>query len=158
MSTLDKYKKKQKTWKWCNKHFGNTLAIWYGVAYPLSYLVAAFLPIVGFIFHLLVLCSAVAGGIVVMSYADNTEYGLMLEKKIAAMENVTPRSVEVLEDSIEYYKENPTGFKDAKSTKSLVRELIKVKKCAKIALEEKKQAEKEAEKQEEKEEDFTLYM
>jgi hypothetical protein len=158
MKTVDKYKKKLKVWKWCKKHFGNTLAIFYGVTYPLSYLIAAFAPILGFSLHMISLCSALFGGIFFMAYADNTNHGLMLEKKVAAMENVTPRSVEVLENSIEYYKENPTQFKDKKSTKNLIRELIKIKKCAKIALEEKKQAEKEAEKQEDKEEDFTLDM
>ena len=68
-----------------------------------------------------------------------------MEKKVAAMENVTPRSVQILEESIEYYKENPTKFKDAKSTKNLVRELIQVKKCAKKALEEQQEEEKNEE-------------
>ena len=149
MKTVDKYKNKLKTWKWFNKYFGNTLAIFYGVTYPLSCLIAAFAPILGFSPHMISLCSALFGGIFFMAYADNTNHGLMLEKKVAAMENVTPRSVEVLEDSIEYYKENPTQFKDKKTTRNLVRELIKIKKCAKIALEEQQEEEKELENEEE---------
>ena len=47
--------------------------------------------------------------------------------------------------AIEFYKENPTQFKDAKSTKNLVKELIKVKKCAKKALEEQEEQEKNEE-------------
>lgn len=153
MKTLDKYKKKLKIWKWCNKNLGNAILIVYIPTFILSFLIGLFAPILGLIIRIFSLSTVAVGGIVDIEYAENTDYGLMLEKKIAAMENVTEKSVEVLEDSIEYYKENPTKFIDAKTTKSLVRELIEIKKCAKIALKEKKE-EQEAKK--ELEEDFAL--
>ena len=145
MKTLDKYKKKLKIWKWCNKHFGNAMLAFYVTTLVASFVIWPFAPFVGFITHIVSLSSIVVGGIFHIAYGVNTEYGIMLEKKVSAMENATPRSVQILEESIEFYKENPTQFKDAKSTKNLVKELIKVKKCAKKALEEQEEQEKNEE-------------
>ena len=139
MKAVEKYKKKLKRWEWCNKHLGTLILCVY---FPLLILNTVFLPIAP-LFAISCLISGffvvLIGGSVKLFYADDTNVELLLKKQIAAMETVTEEKIEVLERSINNFKANPTMVKDKKTTKRLIKELIKIKASAEISLKEKKE-------------------
>ena len=82
-----------------------------------------------------------AGGFVNILYAEDENVKLLYEKQISSMETVTEEKLEVLQKSIDKFIQNPTMVKDKKTTKSLVKELIKIHKKAEIALQEQQKEE-----------------
>ena len=137
MKEIDKVKKKLKRWEWLNKHLGTcilsvylpliTLYLFFG---PINFVVATASLIGAFV-------SMVVGGCVKTFYADDTNIKILLEKKIATMEDVTEEKIKVLTKSIENFKENKVMVKDKQTTKRLVKELMKIKACAEKSLNEK---------------------
>ena len=151
MKQIDKVKKKLKRWEWLNKHLGNTIL---AVYLPLITLYILFSPI-NFIVSFVCLClsflTLTIGGLFYFSYAEDTNFKILYEKQIAAMESVTEEKLNVLSKSIENFKENNIIVGDKQNTKRLIKELIVVYKSSEKAFKEKQNIENE-----EKEDTFKL--
>ena len=130
MKEINKVKAKLKRWNWLNKHLGTVVLSAY-IPLILGNMFFYFInPPLAIAFLGLAFVTITTGGFVKICYADEENYKILYEKQIAAMETVTEEKLEVLEKSIENYKQNPTMVKDKKTTKSLVKELIKIHKSA----------------------------
>lgn len=120
-----------------NKHLWKVLL---GVYFPTitAYLfLTPFCPVVGLSGLLIAFFTVTIGGFTQIYYAEETEFKLLYEKQIAAMEDVTKEKVEVYKKTIEHYKANPTAVKDETTTRKLVSELMKISQSAEKALKEK---------------------
>ena len=144
MKEINKCKRQLKRWEWLNKHLGTCLLavhipfiMLYLFLGPINFVAAS--ACFGVAFVTLVTC-----GYVKICYADDTNVKILLEKKIAAMEDVTEEKLEVLAKSIENFKENNVVVKDEQTTKSLIKELTSIHKSAKKALKEKQNEEEKA--------------
>ena len=139
MRTIEKRKKKLKRWKWLNKHLGTIILTIYFPLLIANYILLTFVPFLAVGLLCTAFLSVVIGGCIKLGYADDENVRVTLEQEINAMETANESELEVLDRTIHKYEQNPTLFKDKKSTKRLIKELIKVRKSVEIALEEQKE-------------------
>lgn len=141
MKEVEKLKKKLKRTKWLHENMNKMIL---GMYLPFAILNALLLPFLPWVAMgcMCVGCLSVVilGPIYLWRYYDS-EYLHLIARRLAAAETANEENVEILSKSIEKYKDNPTMFIDKKHTKSLIKDLIKVKSSAQKALKEQKQEE-----------------
>lgn len=141
MKEVERLKLKLKRTKWLHENMNKLIL---GIYTPLAIFDAIFFPIFPWLATtmLAIGCSImfVLGPIYFLRYED-TEYLHLVERQLAAAETVNEEKLEVLSRTIDKYKDNPTIVKDKKTTKSLIKDLIKIKASAQKALEDQNQEE-----------------
>jgi len=137
MKEVEKLDKKIKRTKWLNKHFNKIIL---GVGLPSTFLgqfLLPFSPLLGLCFTLISFFTySICGLIYLYKYQDD-EYLILLEKQRHYAKTADAETIKMLERTIENYKKNPTMVKDEPTTRSLINDLIQIKKAANRALIEK---------------------
>ena len=136
MREIDKCKNKLKRWTWMNKHLGNLVLGIYLPAITMFFLLAPLNVFIAIPFGLISILTTTIGGILKCWYADEEMYKIIYEQQIKAMETATKENADILEQRIEFYKQNPDVIKDKQKTKSLIKALIKIHSSVEKTLQE----------------------
>ena len=137
MKEVEKLRKKLKRTKWLTNNLNKVIL---GAYLPLVVLDMILLPIFPWVavscLSLAFVIIATLGPIYMWKYYD-TEYLHFVERELTSAEEITEEKLETLSRTIEKYKANPGIVTDEKTTKSLIKELIKIKASSARALAEK---------------------
>ena len=140
MKEVEKLKRKLKRTKWCYNYLNKVIL---AIVVPLIIMNWVLLPIFPWVavgcLSVAVLTMMTLGFVFNEKYYDK-EYLHFVERQLTAAETIDQEKLDVLTRTIDKYKENPTSYIDKQHTKSLIKELIKIKKSAAKALNDQKQA------------------